>query len=63
MAEEQEVKPQTAQEPAEEADEDAEAPEIDVMAGIVQGTEDEAPKKTARTKTTAKKQTGRRKSG
>lgn len=62
-AEEQEVKPQTAQEPAEEADEDAEAPEIDVMAGIVQGAEDEAPKKTTRTKTAAKKQTGRRKSG
>ena len=60
---EQEAKPQTVQEPAEEADEDAEAPEIDVMAGIVQGAEDEAPKKTVRTKTAAKKQTGRRKSG
>ena len=35
----------------EEADEDAEAPEIDVMAGIVQ-EEPEAPKKPARTRTT-----------
>ena len=61
---------QSAQEAAEEACEDAEetyedteAPEVDVMAGIVQGAEDEAPKKTTRARDAAKKQIGRRKGG
>ena len=45
---------------AEEADDDAEAPEIDVMSGIVGGDEEETPKKPAR-KTSARKQTERRK--
>ena len=67
----QEEEPQqTIEEPEEaqeeegaEADDDAEAPEIDVMAGIVQGGPEEEPKKPARAKSTAKKTTGRRKSG
>lgn len=45
---------------AEEADDEAEAPEIDVMSGIVAGETEEEPKKTTR-RTSAKKQTGRRK--
>ena len=48
------------EEPAEEADENAEAPEIDVMAGIVGDEQEETHKKTAR-ETTAKKTTERRK--
>ena len=67
----QEEEPQqTIEEPEEapeeegaEADDDAEAPEIDAMAGIVQGGPEEEPKKPARAKSTAKKTTGRRKSG
>lgn len=53
------VEPETDTIPEEEADDEAEAPEIDVMSGIVGGAEDE-PKKTARHQS-AKKQTGRRK--
>ncbi|MBQ8708778.1 MAG: hypothetical protein IJ523_11880 [Succinivibrionaceae bacterium] len=45
---------------AEEADDEAEAPEIDVMSGIVAGETEEEQKKTTR-RTSAKKQTGRRK--
>ena len=45
--------------PEEEADDDAEAPEIDVMAGIVAG-EQEEPKKTTR-KAATRKTTERRK--
>ena len=45
---------------AEEADDEAEAPDIDVMSGIVAGETEEEPKKTTR-RTSAKKQTGRRK--
>ena len=52
-------KPEEA--PEDETDEDMEAPEIDVMAGIVAEKQEEAPKKTAR-KTAAKKTTERRKS-
>lgn len=48
------------EEPAEEVDEDAEVPEIDVMAGIVGDEQEETPNKAAR-KTTAKKTTERRK--
>ena len=44
----------------EEPDEEAGAPEIDVMAGMVGDEQEETPKKTAR-KTTAKKTTERRK--
>lgn len=56
----QEAEP-TEEAPEEEVDEEAEAPEIDVMAGIVAGGQEEAPKKTTR-KTAAKKTTERRKS-
>lgn len=47
--------------PPEEVDEEADVPEIDAMAGIIAGEQEEAPKKTTR-KTATKKTTERRKS-
>ncbi|MDO4620030.1 MAG: hypothetical protein Q4B09_05340 [Lachnospiraceae bacterium] len=48
LASEEEPAAVTREEVTEEADDDAEAPEIDVMAGIVTDAEEQKPKRTRR---------------